>query len=70
MSIGPAPGRTHAFIWQPNLMTDLGTLGGDFAEAKGINSGGQIIGHSTNSFGKGRATIWVAPPVPPPSPIN
>lgn len=65
LSIGPAPAsRTHAFFWRLNQMTDLGTLGGDFAEAKGINGVGQIIGHSTNAAGKGHATIWHAPPSP------
>jgi probable HAF family extracellular repeat protein len=41
--IGPI---THAFLYQNGAMTDLGTLGGNYSSATGINSSGQIIGNS------------------------
>ncbi|KGM41296.1 hypothetical protein JY96_17835 [Aquabacterium sp. NJ1] len=37
----------HAALWNGTTYTDLGTLGGDFSAAIGINNRGQIIGNST-----------------------
>lgn len=43
-ALGPMP---HAFLWQNNVMTDLGVLPGDAdSGATGINSGGVIVGSS------------------------
>ena len=40
--------ETHAFVWDSvHGMQDLGSLGGDFAQANGINSSGQIVGLSS-----------------------
>ncbi|WP_243689369.1 hypothetical protein [Geotalea toluenoxydans] len=39
----------HAFIWQNGVMTDLGTLGGDWSLPFGINDKGQVIGYSASS---------------------
>jgi probable HAF family extracellular repeat protein len=56
----------HAVLWQNGQIINLGTLGGDFGEAKGINVSGQIVGQSKNAAGKTHATIWQAPaPVSP-----
>jgi probable HAF family extracellular repeat protein len=51
-------GETHAFIWDRGVMTDLGTLGGDFSEAHGINERGGVVGVSTTAVGESRAFLW------------
>ncbi len=37
---------THPFLWNGRRMLDLGTLGGTFAVANGINNRSQVIGQS------------------------
>ena len=50
---------TRAFLWQSGTMTDLGSLGGDYAYAVQINDRGQIVGGSTASFGgPEHAFLW------------
>jgi probable HAF family extracellular repeat protein len=39
-------------------MTDLGTLGGPYSAAFGINSHGHIVGVAENAFGVYRAVLW------------
>ena len=46
-----ATGETHAFLWQAGRMRDLGTLGGGFSDARGINDRGQIVGISETASG-------------------
>jgi len=41
-------------------VVDLGTLGGSFGEARGINSSGQVVGYATTADGLARAFIWDA----------
>lgn len=39
-------------------MIDLGTLGGNYSEAYGINTAGEIVGVSRNARGVGHAFRW------------
>ncbi len=39
-------GQNHAFSYSGGIMTDLGTLGGNFSRGAGINDSGQIVGFS------------------------
>ena len=52
----------RAFLWDAGQMQDIGTLGGDFAEARSINDRGQIVGSSTATTIPGlayyRAFLW------------
>jgi probable HAF family extracellular repeat protein len=44
---------SHAFLWQNGVMTDLGTSGGIFSSASGINDVGQVVGMEYNT------TDWI-----------
>lgn len=55
----PGDTTTHAFLWQNVVMTDLGTLPGDFASfAFGINDRGQVVGQSCDVNFNCRAFVW------------
>lgn len=52
-------GKNRAFVWtQADGTKDLGTLGGDEAEAASINDHGDIVGASKDNLGTYRAFIY------------
>ena len=66
MGWGEEPdGTYHAFVWDGAQKTDLGTLGGSFSSAYGINDQGDIVGYAMDAFGRNHAVEWV--PVPEPA---
>lgn len=60
----------HAALWQASSTTlriswlssatDLGTLGGFYSVAYGINTSGQVVGYATYNSGEERAALWQA----------
>ena len=54
---GYTPTR-HAFVWQNNKMTDLGTLGGFVSAATALNNHNQICGYAETASHEVRATLW------------
>ncbi len=49
---------THAFLWEKGVMTDMGTLGGDFSEATAISDATAVAGNSATADGYIRAFVW------------
>jgi probable HAF family extracellular repeat protein len=47
----------HPFLFDGSALTDLGTLGGSFAEALGTNSAGDVVGYSFRSDGSSAAFV-------------
>src|SRR5690349_25096271 len=47
----------HAFIWNKTALVDLGTLGGTWSTANGINSRREVVGTSTTTSGAFKAFL-------------
>lgn len=59
-TITQTPGATaayHLFLWSGGVLKDLGALGSQGADGKGINSAGQIAGHTASSGGY-KTFLW------------
>ena len=41
-------GPTHPFLWDRGSLIDLGTFGGNYGYAMGINDAGEVVGIATN----------------------
>jgi probable HAF family extracellular repeat protein len=61
---GGFDGQRHAFLYSGGTMKDLGTLGGVFSEAYGINDKGQIVGFSNPAVNSARKAAFLYNPQP------
>ena len=50
----------HAFLYSDGVMTDLGTFGGIYSHALGINNGGQVVGFASTADERERAFVYSA----------
>jgi probable HAF family extracellular repeat protein/T5SS/PEP-CTERM-associated repeat protein len=48
----------QAFLWEDGVMQSLGTLGGSWSEAHGVNDSGQVVGTSLTGSGYSGAFLW------------
>jgi probable HAF family extracellular repeat protein len=53
-----ASDESHAFAYANGVMYDLGTLGGSFSVAFGVNSRGHIVGASETAQGDVHAFVF------------
>jgi probable HAF family extracellular repeat protein len=50
--------KLHSFLWQEGKWTDVGTLGGNYTAAYGINDNGQVVGRSHTGRSEERPFLW------------
>jgi len=48
----------RAFLWNDGTMTNLGTLGGEYSFATGLNNYGMVVGYSSTATGEEHAFLW------------
>lgn len=50
--------KRRACVWQKGVVTELGTLGGQYSDAYGINDSGSVVGQAEISLGVSHAFEW------------
>src|SRR5207244_3013728 len=53
-----ANGAYHGFLYNKGVRTDLGTLGGNYSIAHGINAAGQAVGEASTASGDLHAFLY------------
>lgn len=51
---------SHAYLSAGGVMKDLGTLGGQWSQALGINASGVVVGQADTASGTSHAVVWDA----------
>ena len=51
-------GYSHAFLWEGDVVQDLGTLGGNYSFAYDISASGQVVGRAYIANGDSHAFLW------------
>jgi len=54
---------THGFFWKAGRIYDIGTLGGVYSVAWGVNRFGEVVGESSDTSGLVSAFTWFEPGV-------
>lgn len=55
---GDFGGPRQAFLWRDGRLQNLGSLGGGYSEALGLNERGDVVGQSSNAAGRKRPFLW------------
>ena len=54
----PVPGGAHPMLWDAGTVVDLGTIGGAYSNARGLNDRGEVVGASPTTEGFTHAFLW------------